>query len=164
MKSILVATSAEKEVVKQLAEKSLPAYRQAYSDRTSWLMACMSELTYLRFNPFVLSDELISKIANFLDESHKEKFLSLMSAYSYDHEEERKTLEQDLFYLGGYRIVETFDREGTQAILVRNEKHLVLAFRGTEASIKDIKADISAINSLFSEFLRNFIVRNGVSL
>ena len=146
MKSILVKTSAEKEAVEQLAGKSLPSYRQAYSDRTSWLMACISELAYLRFNPFVLSDELISKIANFLDESRKEKFLSLISACLYDDKDERKTLERDLSYLGSYRIVETFDREGTQAILVKNEKHLVLAFRGTEAtSIKDIKADIKAV-------------------
>lgn len=146
MKSILVETSAEKEAVEQLAGKSLPAYRQAYSDRTSWLMACMSELAYLRFNPLVLNDALISEIAKFLDERHKEKFLSLISTCLYDDKEERKTLEKDLSYLGGYRIVETFDREGTQAILVKNEKHLVLAFRGTEASsIKDIKADIKAV-------------------
>ena len=30
-----------------LLSLSVPYYRQAYSDRTAWLMACLSELAYL---------------------------------------------------------------------------------------------------------------------
>ena len=55
MKSSLVKTTAEKETMKELIGKSLPSYRQAYSDRTAWLMACMSELAYLKFNSSVPS-------------------------------------------------------------------------------------------------------------
>lgn len=31
------------------------SYCQAYSERTSWVMACMSELAYKRFNDFIPS-------------------------------------------------------------------------------------------------------------
>ena len=34
-----------------LIEKQRPTGRTAYSDRTSWLMACLSQLTYIRFAP-----------------------------------------------------------------------------------------------------------------
>ncbi|MEI8631797.1 hypothetical protein P4S72_06175 [Vibrio sp. PP-XX7] len=36
----------------QILEEQLPLYRQAYSDRIAWLMACLSELAYIKFNPF----------------------------------------------------------------------------------------------------------------
>ena len=43
------------------------------------------------------------------------------------------------------QLEDTFDNDGTQAILVSNDKFIALAFRGTEAtSIKDIKADVKA--------------------
>jgi predicted lipase len=44
------------------------------------------------------------------------------------------------------KLVDTFDRNGTQVIIVANSEFSVLAFRGTEASsIRDIKADADAI-------------------
>ena len=122
MKSILVKTTAEKEAMKELIGKSLPSYRQAYSDRTAWLMACMSELAYLKFNPSVPSAAIIDKIADLLDKKRGKALLALIKDYMYDHEEVIKTLEKNLSYLGDYRIVETFDREDTQAILVKNKK------------------------------------------
>ena len=146
MKSILVKTTAEKEAIKELIGKSLPSYRQAYSDRTAWLMACMSELAYLKFNPSVPSAAIINKIADLLDGKHKKSLLALIKTCMHDHEEVIKTLEQDLLHLGDYCIVKTFDREDTQAILVKNKKNLILAFRGTERdSLKDIKTDIKAV-------------------
>lgn len=36
----------------------------------------------------------------------------------------------------------TFDREGTQAFVAKNQRYAVLAFRGTEEDLRDILADI----------------------
>lgn len=51
MSNILVSSTMEEKEVEGILSKSLPNYRQAYSDRTSWLMACISELSYVKFNP-----------------------------------------------------------------------------------------------------------------
>ncbi len=37
----------ESDRVNNLLDRSMPSYRQAYSDRTAWLMACLSELAYI---------------------------------------------------------------------------------------------------------------------
>ena len=109
-------------------------------------MACMSELAYLKFNPPAPSAAIIDKIADLLDKKRGKALLALIKKYMYDHEEVIKTLEKNLSCLGDYRIVETFDRKDTQAILVKNKKNLILAFRGTErGSLKDIKTDIKAV-------------------
>ena len=51
MANILVNSKEDSRQIKDLLSKSLPSYRQAYSDRTAWLMACLSELAYVKFNP-----------------------------------------------------------------------------------------------------------------
>lgn len=102
-----LVNSEESDRVDSLLNKSIPSYRQAYSDRTAWLMACLSELAYAEFNP---QQELQQKLASIR-----------------------------------MQLVTTFDKDGTQAMLVSNNEFIALAFRGTEAtSIKDIKTDIKA--------------------
>ena len=62
MANIIVDSSQDLEDVKKLVNRCIPTCRQAYSDRTSWIMACLSELAYLKFNkPF-----LDKKIKNLL--------------------------------------------------------------------------------------------------
>ncbi|MGK0372899.1 MAG: hypothetical protein ACJAW1_003167, partial [Glaciecola sp.] len=41
----------EREDALNILGLSLPTYRQAYSDRTAWVMAVMSEIAYVKFNP-----------------------------------------------------------------------------------------------------------------
>ncbi len=53
MANILVDSIDDAKTATSLLKKNLPNYRQAYSDRTCWLMACFSELTYVRFNLIV---------------------------------------------------------------------------------------------------------------
>lgn len=62
--------------------------------------------------------------------------------------------EEDLFRLifnlksGGFELVSTFSRSGTQGFIAHNDSMYVLAFRGTEPSkIEDIQADIRAYKS-----------------
>ena len=131
-----------------LLDKSLPTYRQAYSDRTAWLMACLSELAYLRFNPLFSSGEqqewFIENLSRLIDDGRKASLLKLIDRVAYDPEEERGFLEESLDSLR-LELSATFDRGGTQAILVSGGSFIALAFRGTEAtSIRDIKADARA--------------------
>ena len=149
----IIANSITKERVKSLLDKSFPAYRQAYSDRKAWLMACLSELAYIRFNPLFPNSKpkewFLGNISTLLDGSLVEgskmsSLTKLIDTIAYDHDKERNQLESELVTIR-IQLVETFDRSGTQAILVESHKFIALAFRGTEAtSVKDIKTDLKA--------------------
>ncbi|MFT5720991.1 MAG: triacylglycerol lipase [Motiliproteus sp.] len=147
---IITSTPEEKVVVDLLLSKNLPSYRQAYSDRTAWVMACLSELAYVRFNPLFKKDDvkgfILDKVTELAGSGKKTGLLKLIDMLAYDHEEEREKLIREL---GGLNIKleegGSFDVEGTQAILVSCDAFIALAFRGTESnSIKDIKADLDA--------------------
>jgi len=134
-----------------LLDKNLPKYRQAYSDRTAWLMACVSELAYIRFNPLFSKDEqkkyFLEAIEKLVDKDRKNSLTKLIDLVSYDADAEKDQLKTELTSLRMELIEPTFDSDGTQAILVDFKEHVVLGFRGTEAtSIKDIKADAKAIS------------------
>jgi hypothetical protein len=148
MKNIIAQNALELEQVNKLLTKEVPTYRQAYSDRTSWLMACFSELAYLRFNPLFTNNQQKELITNYLEEftkkNKKSSLLKLLDVIGYDHEAEIETLIAELNSLNA-KLEETFDCNGTQAILLSTDKFITLAFRGTEStSIKDIKSDTKA--------------------
>lgn len=145
-------TNIYQEGTEELLERQTPLYRQAYSDRTAWLMACMSELAYKRFNEFVptitlnrfVEEKLQILIANHTP-TKVSAFMSLIEDLKYDHEKELAELTQGLEYLNA-KLVKLFDKNGTQAILAETEQFYVLSFRGTEAtSVKDIKSDVNAV-------------------
>ncbi|NVJ61472.1 MAG: lipase family protein [Gammaproteobacteria bacterium] len=136
-------------LIEQLLDKAIPNYRKAYSDRSAWLMACLSELAYIKFNPLFSSEQqqqAFIDLSNRLLKSKKSKLISeLIAMGSYDPEVEKKHLLEQLKVIRMSLIEPTFDKDGTQAILVEFSDHIVLAFRGTEAtSIKDIKSDAKA--------------------
>ncbi|SGZ09220.1 lipase family protein [Moritella viscosa] len=154
-KKIISPTDSLKTQHLELLESQVPHYRQAYSDRTAWLMACMSELAYVKFNPLYpnkFTEEAISstlqKLSSTTLDPRVGKILSTLSSMSYDHVEEKKLLESELSELNGAILLDTFDCNGTQAMLVELASFNILAFRGTEAtSLKDIKADIKAVTT-----------------
>ncbi len=150
MKRIITQTQEDKQNIKNLLNKEIPSYRQAYSDRTAWIMSCLSELAYIKFNPLFSGNKkkyFLEKILQFINESKKKSLLKLIDIVGYDHEEELKTLKSELISLK-LELIKTFDQNGTQAILVKSNKFIALAFRGTEAtSIKDIKTDINALQT-----------------
>ena len=152
MSNTIARNTAELEVVNNLLAREVPSYRQAYSDRTAWLMACFSELAYLRFNPLFSSDKQKQIITQLLEDFAKQttnsSLLKLLAdlgeVVGYDHEAERAKLVAELAALNA-ELLTTFDSDGTQAILISTHKSIVLAFRGTETtSVKDIKADLKA--------------------
>jgi len=133
----------------QLLELKTPEHRKAYSDRTAWLMACLSDLVYTRFEPFFKNglDEkrIIESIEQMLENPKTGKLFELLQRSSYDHKKNLKDLGTDMYSLR-FEIMKTFDKDGTQAILVANETMLVLVFRGTEPDrVKDIKSDLDGV-------------------
>ncbi len=148
MKNILASSTSELLQIDQLLHKNIPSYRQAYSDRTAWIMACVSELAYLRFNPIFSNEKHKEYFTENLSKLIKNQSLSslnkLLDIVGYDPEKEKQQLITELKTIN-IKLLDTFDANGTQAILVSFNDALILAFRGTEAtSIKDIKSDAKA--------------------
>jgi triacylglycerol lipase len=147
MSNILIKSEVEQNDFTYLLNKKIPSYRQAYSDRTSWIMACMSELAYLKFNkPFfdVTDEKLIKQITALIDEKRASSLKKIYDLYSYDSEKEKKKLIEEL-QLFSLKLETTFDNNGSQAIIASNDTFYILAFRGTEvSSMEDIKADLDA--------------------
>ena len=150
-----------KSILNNSRGKILPApepCRQAYSDRTAFLMALLSNLAYLRFNPPPdLNKTIRDNISNLLQEKScgvikpwfrkgkLNKMYNFFSQKDYDHKKEKEQLDKYLTEID-IKLIKTFDVDGTQAILCAyNDKYLILAFRGTEKdSLKDIKSDCRA--------------------
>ena len=133
-----------------ILQNPLPAHRLPYYDRMAWLMACVSDLAYLRFNPLFpseLASNLFNEhVAKMLKQKKADKLFQLIRTIAYDPDQEKQKLVSELGQIQ-MSLVRTFDNEGTQAILVAFGDKLVLGFRGTEAtSVKDIKADLGAKN------------------
>lgn len=133
-----------KRMEEMLTKAGPPTFRKAFSDRTAWHMACLSELAYLKFNPLMGDDNLISRLSGLIDDGRMQSLLLLIEEFGYDHDKEAMDLKQSLQFMG-LNLCKTFDEDGTQAFIASNKEYAVLSFRGTEpASIKDIKADANA--------------------
>lgn len=151
MKYVLAESSEEVKDIEKLLSKDIPTYRQAYSDRTAWVMACLSDLVYIKFNEPLIDVEnksyqkLQKSVTELVGENNAKSLSRLIDLLAYDHEEERKKLASNLDLMS-IKIEVTFDSNGTQAMLVSNDKYYALVFRGTEAtSKKDIKSDLNGI-------------------
>ncbi|MDR5884774.1 lipase family protein [Vreelandella janggokensis] len=151
MPKLIVETSGELSQAKELLDKCIPMYREAYSDRTAWLMACFAELAYMKFNPPIITENMSRKVGSRLlvgrknDRLLKGAIQLAVKKFAYDHEEEKRLLEEQLELLDA-ELVTTFNANGSQAILIKTNDFVVLSFRGTEPlELKDIKADAHAI-------------------
>lgn len=128
----------------------IPTKRAAYSDRTSYLMAEMSRLAYLKFEGGNNVSEMVDKVkALFPGHQNLEAVVALIKSQTPPSSEaESKACLSNLLGQIGFSLVATFSDAGTgaQAFLCKSSSRgiAVLAFRGTEPSLKDIKADIKA--------------------
>jgi len=127
-----------------------PTKRAAYSDRTSYLMAEMSRLAYFRFEGGSNVDEIITQVRELLPRNQKLAALEALikSQVSHSSAADSKTILAEILEQSGFKLIETFCDPGTdaQAFLCMRPSQgvVILAFRGTEPSLKDIKADIKA--------------------
>jgi triacylglycerol lipase len=147
MSNVLIKSIDEIDEIKKLLAKDLPNYRKAYSDRTSWLMAFISELAYIRFNPMFKTSSkeyFIKQVSKLVGNKDIKALNTLIEIVGYNADEEKKKLEDNVKFLN-LKLIKTFDNNGTQAIVLENDTYIFLGFRGTEAtSMKDIKSDAKA--------------------
>jgi len=159
MSSSYFKSVEEKADARVILGLELPTYRQAYSDRTAWVMSVLSELVYIKFNPLFgpieegapneqkseyIKQYFVERVSRMIDSERATILSHLIERVAYDHTLERKLLEEQLVDFD-FTVVQTYDRGGSQAILVEHENYLVLAFRGTEPdSLQDIKSDARA--------------------
>ena len=127
-----------------------PTKRAAYSDRTSYIMAEMSRLAYFKFEGGSNIDEVISQVRALIPENQKLAALEslIKSQVSSSSAAESKAILAEILDKKEFSLAETFCDQGagTQAFLCTHQSQgvAILAFRGTEPSLKDIKADIKA--------------------
>ena len=133
----------------KILDKGSPSYRKAYSDRTAWLMAYMAELAYLKFDkPTAITIKLLERALKSVSKGTAGKIIgAIRKSYDYDHEAERKKLEESLGQIG-WDLLNTISVNATQAYVAFNEEFAILAFRGTEADrMADIRADAKAVQT-----------------
>ena len=151
-----IQSNEEQKMANYLLAKTLPCYRQGYSDRTAWLMAYLSELAYIKYEPpnlnATVNSFLTNEAASVLNKLNPfrgkltQRLVSHINMLHYDHKQNLELLKNHLKDIN-MQLEATFNTGGTQAILVSdtNNSFLALAFRGTEmTSVKDIKTDCKA--------------------
>ena len=127
-----------------------PTKRAAYSDRTSYLMAEMSRLAYFKFEGGNNVDEIITQVRGLLPRNQKLAALEALikSQVSNSSAAESRAILSEILEQSGFSLIETFCDPGTDAqafLCMRPSQGVaILAFRGTEPSLKGIKADIKA--------------------
>ena len=130
---------------------SPPIKRAAYSDRTAWLMAEMSRLAYDKFEGSRSLKSLAEGLAKCA--SDKKKIVLLLKEYidnvGTSAADARQALIEQLAK-AKFSLENIYNAQGTQAFLAKldasegAEPMLILALRGTEAELADIKADLKA--------------------
>ena len=127
-----------------------PTKRAAYSDRTSYLMAEMSRLAYFKFEGGSNINEIIEQVRTMLPQSQKLVALETLikSQVTSSTEAESRAILSEILEHSGFSLVEPFcnTETGAQAFLCtcKSQGTAILAFRGTELNLKDIKADVKA--------------------
>ena len=114
MTNILAKSALESNHFESLLNKDVPSYRQAYSDRTAWIMACLSELAYIRFNPLFSNNEhkdyFLDRISELLNENKESSLMKLIDLVGYDHNQEKKKLKSEKEFKQG-KLVKTIKGE-----------------------------------------------------
>lgn len=146
----------------------VPSNRAAFSDRAAWFMAEMSRLAYFRFEGGNNIDAILDQVRELFPDSGKVKQLEpLLRAQitGSSQTDAKAALSVILKDAGGFQLVETFVDEGTdaQGFMCHHpeRKMVVLAFRGTEPNLKDIKADMKAKLATVEDGDRTFEIHSG---
>lgn len=154
-----------------------PGKRAAYSDRTAYLMAEMSRLAYFRFEGGSNIAEILESVKALLPENANLLAVTaiIKSSMVPTSSTVGRKLLGEILKPHGFEVVQVFNdsQTGAQAFICKHteEKFAVLSFRGTELSLKDIKADVKAklqevtirgkIVEMHSGYLRQFLSIQG---
>jgi len=126
-----------------------PINRAAYSDRTAWIMAEISRLVYEKLPNEKSVNDLIFELREGITNGEYENILSALENYGRHTDIYKNNSIIDELKNANFDFIKGFANDGTEAILIKFEPYpgspsmIVLAFRGTEKSVKDIRADIT---------------------
>jgi len=127
-----------------------PTKRAAYSDRTSYLMAEMSRLAYFKFEGGNNIDQIIKQVRELIPGNKKLLALEALikSQVLVSSEAEGREILSEILKNTGFSLIRPFCDPETDAqafLCTRPSQGMaILAFRGTEPNLKDIKADVKA--------------------
>ena len=129
---------------------TVPIKRAAYSDRTAWIMAEISRLVYERLPAEKTVTDVVDEIRQAIEKGEYEDVLEgLVSRLQQKGGNvESKTVE--VLKNANFEFVDSYAKGVTEAIITKLDSYpgfpgmLVLAFRGTQKSLEDIRADASA--------------------
>lgn len=131
------------------AIKKSPTLRAAYSDRTAWLMASMSELAYFKFEGEVSFADLAKEFAAMSDSSDIQQRLRVFLDNQRQGQSDPLQTLKDVLHVAGFEYLSSYDVAGTQAFMARrlDGSMRLIAFRGTEVALTDltdVKTDLKA--------------------
>jgi len=143
-------TKQEKEKF-ALAQKTLKDARNAYS-KALRDFSSFQEFSEFRPEKLITSSRMINRVAY---SDRMAWILAVISKLAYigfeNSVEEIARLELNLKG-GGFELVKTFSKNGTQAFIAKNDTYAILAFRGTEPTkVEDWRSDIKAYKKSTSE-------------
>ncbi len=127
-----------------------PGKRAAFSDRTAYLMAEMSRLAYFRFEGGNNIADVLANVKELMPAgSDLTKITEIVkSSLMPSTATEGEKLLTEILDTSGFELVATFNaaEAGAQGLLCRHKEDnfAVLAFRGTEMNLKDIRTDAKA--------------------
>lgn len=129
--------------------KAPPIKRAAYSDRTAWIMAELSRLVYDTLPCEQKIEDLFAEItASVKSGESKDTVQALIKkALQKDSASSVQGIEQAL-HKANFELLECYSEGGTEAFLAKLSSKdnfdgmLILAFRGTQPSIKDVHTDV----------------------
>jgi len=133
----------------ELLKKVLPIKRAAYSDRTAYLMAEISRLVYENLPNEVSIIDLVHEIKENIKKDSDDNALKQLIERAISNESNDDVMKSALSSIN-LSLEKPFSVGGTEAILVKIapdetfDGMLILAFRGTQLSARDIISDIKA--------------------
>lgn len=125
-----------------------PLKRAAYSDRTAWLMAEMSRLAYHQFEGGRTLAELALELSRADGPDQIKHILEGFITEVAASETSGRQYLIDQLAIANFQLVNVYNAKETQGFLARleggdaSEAMLVLAFRGTEKKLADIRTDL----------------------
>lgn len=127
-----------------------PVKRAAYSDRTAWILAELSRLVYEPLPPEVSIARLVAEVRRAVRGNEADSHMAALLQRAGRTAESQENVVVETLEAVNFELLESFVKGGTEAFLARlkpgngHDGLLVLAFRGTQPNLQDIKTDLKA--------------------
>ena len=126
-----------------------PVKRAAYSDRVAWILAEISRLVYEPLPIETTVTSLVKEIKSAVENGDSENIVEALIKKGIQSSVDNNLLIE-ILRKADFDFLESFAVDGTEAMLVKLNPYegfdgmLILAFRGTQPSIKDVVTDLRA--------------------